>query len=373
MISIETIGKKLSQIINRNLYGYEFKVFTDTGKYQKAEREYNQVKEVINCLLTAGLPELTNLTDGNIIATQNYRLELLLRLENFEESIEDEGVELPGQEDAIRKIFDGNIERISKVRDILSGVSQQNYQELMTDSEGKTFAVTTVYQFLQSGNRDQRPGVGNSFTFSMNIYAMFIENGVNTQDVKYYLDGNIIPFQAITSLQAPTLDGNVYANTTNGRTKVLASQTSLSFSFELPALDNEVTRTITDFIFKPKLNLAHVLTVEKTNEETKAYFVTLGETRQTGETIKNIGQSLTLLETVNEYELVEIPAKYYVYYLTPTKTTISVVGFAYFIEEDKFTSGGAFMVEPTFAPCYVITLEEQTDSDFTLERGAENG
>ena len=370
MIGLEKIAEQLSARLNDNLYGYKFKVFSDSGEYAKAERENNQILEVINCLITTGNTDLTNLTDGNVIATQNYRLELLLRLENFEEIIQDEGVDLPGQEDQIREIIDGNVERIRKLRDILSSVSQQNYQDALVDEKGKTFAVTTVYQFLQSGSREQRPGIGNSLSFSMNIYAMFIENGVNTQDVKYYLDGNIIPFQSNTSYQVPTIDSYVYANTRDGRTKALASQSTLSWNFELPALNNEVTRVITDFIFNNKLNLAHVLTIEH-GDKVECYFVMLGESKQNGETIKNIGQSISIFEAPNDYELVEVPSKYYVYRVDNSLgQDRKVKGFAYFIDSGKFYNGGEI---ESHDGEFVLTLEEQPYPIFVLERIAKDG
>ena len=367
MISIETIAKELENRLNGNDKGYKFKVWSDTAKYQKAEREYNMVIETINCLLTAGTTDLSNLTDGNIIATQNYHFELLLRLENFEEDIQDEGF---AKDKRTREKFEGNLTRIQNARKILSDICQENHQDLLRDENGKVFAVTTVYQFLQSGVREQRAMIGNSFSFSMNIYAMFIENGINTQGVKYYLDGKIIPFQANTTYQTPTLDSNVYANTSDGRAKALASQSSLTINFELPAIDNYVTRVITNFVFKNKLNEAHVLTIERDAEnDIDAYFVTFGEARHVGETIKNIGQSITLFETVGDFELVEIPEKFYIYYCHNGGVT-SIDGYGYCVESGQFTKGGTLDLP---IKCHILTEKEQDNTNLTLSRVGKNG
>lgn len=232
------------------------------------------------------------------------------------------------------QIIEGNNTYIERVRDALSNAFQRNEQSVMTEN-GKNYLVCILYQFVETGIRDQQSPIGDCMSFTAYISYMLVENGLNTHDIVYTLDGKIIPFQTNTVYRTPTMDANVPANSANGAVKNLASQSIFSISFQLPALRNEITRRMFEWLFGGELNVAHILGIKyptfsgDTSQE-KFYLMTYGENNASGETIKNVGQTLTLVECWNDYELVGIPSGYYVYYTSTAKTSIRFAADAYY-------------------------------------------
>ena len=172
--------------------------------------------------------------------------------------------------------------------------------------------MSTVFSFEQSGERTQSPVLGDSYSFSVEAYFMFVENGINSRSVTFLLDGAIIPYQTVTVYRTPTMDGNVYAGTQDGATKNLVSQTTLSISFELPALDGDTTTSnALDYLLEGEQR-THILTLA-VDKKIKTYLVTKGETKLIGDTIKNAGQSLTFMESPEIYDLLEFSDSVYIY------------------------------------------------------------
>ena len=312
MIELKTLAENLQNKLNNNTLGLTFRVVPDTGTRKKPFRVRNTVTDVINGVLSVISSDLTNLVDETVVATISCRLRLIVRLKGGV-SDEDETIVNP-ENNTVAQVIEGNITVLERIRDYLSNVFSTNEQGVMTE-DGKDYIVSTIYNFAESGERDQVEGLGDSFTFSAYIAYMFVENGINTYDIKYYLDGKQIPFQLSTLFRNPTMDGNVYSDSPNGAVKNLSSQSVFEASFTLPALQNSVTRAMFKWLFSGELNTAHILSVVPSipNEEEKNYLVTFGQVSLKGETIKNQGQEIPLVEIADDYELVKIPDNMYIY------------------------------------------------------------
>jgi hypothetical protein len=89
MIDISILAKDLQDKLNftSNLTGFNFKIFADTGKFKKATRSGNKVTEYTNGVLKVLSSDVSNLTDGSIFATINANLQVILRLNDIENSI----------------------------------------------------------------------------------------------------------------------------------------------------------------------------------------------------------------------------------------------------------------------------------------------
>ena len=315
MIGLKTFAKNLQTKLNTNLQGLTFSIKADSKEFDKALRVGNTVKERINGLLTLQSSDMSNLTDGQLFATLSCRLQVIFRLKG---GVPDEDQEIINPDtQQIVKIIEGNYSYMERVRDALSSAFQTNTQETMTDSTGKSYLVCTLYQFVETGNRDQQSPIGDCMSFTAYIAYMIVENGINTHDITYTLDGKIIPFQTNTAYRSPTMDANVYAGG-NGAAKNLASQSIFTISFQLPALQNAVTRKMFAWLFGGELNVAHILNIRYpnfsgANFEESNYLVTYGENNASGETIKNVGQTMTLVEIIDDYEIVGIPDTYFIY------------------------------------------------------------
>ena len=242
MIGLKTFAENLQTKLNNNLQGLTFAIKADTKEFEKSLRIGNTVKEYINGLLTLQSSDMSNLTDGQLFATIGCRLQVIFKLKG-NESDEDTEIIDPDTNEVV-EIIEGNYSKIERVRDALSSAFQTNTQEVMTDSAGKNYLVCTLYQFIETGNREQVQILGDSMSFTAYISYMIVENGINTHDIVYTLDGKVIPFQTNTAYRTPTMDANVPANSPNGATKNLSSQSNFNVSFQLPALQNAITRAM---------------------------------------------------------------------------------------------------------------------------------
>ncbi len=383
MIELKTLVGQLQDKLNRNLQGLNFAIALDTAKFKRSLRKQNTIQERINGLIKVNSSDTTNLSDGKLFATISCRLSVIFKLEGKEEDeivYNEKGEEIG--------IIPGYKTKVDAVRLALSTAFQKNEQEKMTetviengDRVQKEYLVIKLYQFPESGERIQTMELGDSYSFNVYISYMFVESGISSYDVVYTLDGNVIPFQQSTSYRTPTMDGNVYADTKDGATKNLVSQSTFSVSFELPALKNNVTKNMFRYLFGGKINQAHILNIKYPSfdgeiDEEYNYLVVYGENRIMGDTILNIGQSLTLMEAPDDYELLNFPEKYYIYqYLGNGLSELTFNDNAYFYDFETKTFGTAFKgVSKEFVVGYgdhIVSTAPLTDtSDFgVLQNG----
>ena len=324
MIELKTLAKKLQDKLNGILSGFNFHIVTDTGELRLPEREGNDVRQFVNGLLTSNGSEVTNLVTGNgeenklIYATQSCTFRVILQLEDEEEDIYIK--DLKGN--IVDTIY-GYKSKIASLRSTLNSAFQGVYNENIEEN-GRTYSVTTVYNLVESGQREMVEHLGDSFIFYTYIYYSFIENGVNTRDMTFKLDGATIPYQSITVFRTPIMDGNVYANGKNGSTRNISSQSTLSISFELPAVKGKTLDAIINYILDGDLNQAHLLKATINGVE-RDYLVAYGENKLMGETIKNVGMSLSLVECPDIYELLHFNSNYYVYEVKEQLSSAEVV------------------------------------------------
>ena len=325
MIALSKLAEEIQNTLNAentNL-NYTFNIVADTAQFKGSTREDNQITQCINGVLVSGLSEITNLVSGSaeplIYATQSATLKVIMPIRGKEE--DREFINDKGETDIIY----GYKSKLEQLRSLLNSVFQGIKVFTMNDADGKEYSVTAAYQLLSSGNREIVPVLGDSFSYIVNIYYSFVENGINTRDVTFKLDGVLVPYQSMTIYRTPTMDGNVYANTKDGSTKNIASQSTLSISFELPAFRNEKTTSrMLKYLLKGPLNQAHILSLSVDGEE-EHYLVSYGETKLIGETIKNAGQTLTLVECPDEYDLICFNEEVYdFYFASSTKKEITI-------------------------------------------------
>ncbi len=311
MINLIDLAKGLQNELNEKAKGmYEFYVVTDTAKFKRPTRNKNDIKEYVNCLLTMNGSDVTTLQTGTLISTATCTLRLIMRLTGYEDDI----FSTPDENGKSELITYGDKTRVELMRQYLDAIFQKNTYKQMDDSEDASikYVVSAVYDFAQSGIRGQVEKIGDSYSFSTTIYYSFVQDGINTRASTFNLDGVLIPFQSVTVFRTPTMDGNVYANTKDGATKNLSSQSVFSISFELPALNDNTTANMLDYLFDGELNKAHFLKLD-INGKTKNYLVTYGENKLIGETIMNIGQTLSLVECPEDYDLIYFADNYFIY------------------------------------------------------------
>lgn len=283
-----------------------YHIESDTGTYQSPVRDGNEVTEYINGVLTATASDVMQLQSGHTIATQNARLDLIVRLPDL----------------TADEIYNGTSletvnSKVEEVRSVLTGLTRKTYLDTISNC-----TISTAYQLAIAGERAIVPNTGDSIVFSVNVFFIIVEGGINARSVVLHLDGiNLpIPYQAMTINHSKTYDSNVPANTTTGEVENIPIQSNWSINLELPAIMGDFFNIVYNNVAgNDKLNTVHCLAV--TNEATgteDTFLVTIGETNLNAATVQNVGLKVTFLKARNNYYLVSLPTNYTRYEATDT-------------------------------------------------------
>lgn len=304
MISFERLCngviEQIEEIAQSQESGLAFNFVVDTGKYQPPERDGNEVVDYINGVFTLTSSDIASLPDNSTVATQTARLDLVVRLPDLtaDEVYNDTSL------DTVKM-------RIDAVRKVITELVAQN----RTD-EYSGYSVSTIFQNASSGERAIYPNVGDGFSFSIVIYWILIEKGINTRSFTFVFDRVIMPYQAVTLNNSKTFDSNVYADTSTGRVENTPIQANWSATFELPAINGVFWEQVLNCLTgNDKLNTVHCLSFN-TATSNNSYLVNIGEVTLNGETVKNAGLKVSFFEARYNYYFVSLPAEYKIYKAT---------------------------------------------------------
>lgn len=320
MISLENLTTALQDKLNEStLAGVKFNIVTDTGEFKESERKGNAITQYINGVMRCTSSEVTTLSNGVLFATMSCNLSIIVDLADEEK---DEVITFSNGK---TQTVIGYENQIKSVRESLVSIFQSNTVSDITDTDGNSYTVSAIYQLPTSGLRGMEQKVGDSFTFNVYILYLIVEDGINTRNSVFTFDGLTLPYQSMTINRAQMQDGYVFANSQDGTTKNLTAMSMLTLTFELPALKDNITSEIMNFVRFGNLNEAHILTYYVNGEE-KFYLVSLSEANEIGETMKNVGQKISFTEIPKDYELVNIGSRYAVYYCSAPISTLTFVG-----------------------------------------------
>ena len=237
MISLSALAKKLEQKLNEESEDYKFVVHTGTGAFKFSEKVGNKVIEYVNCNLITTSSDVVELVDGTQLLTQNQALDLIIKLEDEEEDIEQEYAD--GES---RVIQEGNIKKLENIRTYLNNIFSKVETNTIIENEGTdketVYTVTTAYELLEDGSRDIVQGLGASFTMTAYVYHLIVENGINSRNFTFTIDGIVLPYQIFTVARVPAFESNIYAGAKTPNLKNLLVQNALQISLEVPVINN---------------------------------------------------------------------------------------------------------------------------------------
>ena len=382
MIEVKALVDNLQNILNGNSIGVTFRLFTDTGKYRRAQRTENTVTDYINGIVSVTASDISSTNDGMKYGTTTLRTELLVRCRDTEEDVY-EDVESEDGEAESELIEEGNDNYIAAIRAFLDGVFAKQTYTTMTDEAGINFNVSVGYSLAMSGVRNQNPRTGDSYTFVFYAYYNIIQSGENSRLYIAYFDGEQLPYSAMTLRRVPVQEQNVFSGSGDSASRAVNSGTTFGLSLECPAFQTTVNTVVKNYILNGENNTAHFLTVDL-NGVLKTFLVTFGEVDSSAINILNASLTLTFVETVNAYGIISFPETYYVYEYTGTTNgtiivTTSVAATVYNVRANKFYTT-RFMSGSEYAEAIqvvqgdiIVCLEEitnTTDSYLTLIQGA---
>ena len=271
MIALTQLASTIESGLNNNEQGIKFRIFSDEGTFKKALKSHTEKVRYTNGVIRAGTSAVIPAA-GITVATQSAVLEVVAQL--ISEETDDEVIA------AHRAALDAFF-------------SQFTVQRI--DVDGKSFTVSIVYSLADTGTIQLRPPISSSFTFYVNINMAYIENGLNSDDVTYTLDGLEIPSSTVRVSRNPTIESNISAGS-DGRSTGRESAFVRGWDFEMPAL---YRKPISDLVFEELygngLNDPHTL-VQTCGGKSNTYTVIFGSVFCNIEGIQNAGLAFSLVE-----------------------------------------------------------------------------
>lgn len=271
MIALATFAEAIESALNANTQGINFRIFADAGQYEKAFKDHTEKKRYTNGLIRVKSSAIVPV-QGMEIATQQVSLELCAPLYDAEK---DEEIAA-----AHRAILDA----------VFSQFTVQPIPE-----NGKTYSVSTTYSLANTGTVQQRPPIGTSITFDVGIEYAYIENGLNSYDCVYELDGVVIPYTNASIGKVATTENNSYADT-SGESLCFNTAFARSFDFQIPAQSKGIGAQILGELLGNDLNTVHTLTMRFADGGVKTYKVIYASSDMNVQGVDNAGHNVSFVE-----------------------------------------------------------------------------
>lgn len=348
MIKIQDIIQDFQNKLNA-AGSLEFFIHTHTGKF-KAALKKDTTTRIINGLATTLSSETQPTQSGVTLAVMSVKFEFVIRCKDTEEAVYDvDGTLIDG----------GNVALINEVSAQINAVASEQFVGTMTDSDNTPFALAYSFSLANSGIREQRTGIGDSFTFTVYGYYNIVQSGVNSKAITYYLDGIVMPYTAANVGRTAVIESDVYSGSDEAESSVTAS--SFYISLAVPAFLGKLTDIMDKFVYDGDKSV-HILRIVDNSRTTakirdKFVFIAKGSYALSG--VQNIGGQIDLstarldLErtplapTVYSGEITatrrkaifnDLQKRDFEYYRTDTKEWVSVKG-------TEFNTAGNYTLE----------------------------
>ena len=277
MIETGVLAKLLQDGLNANTDGVAFKIFADDGQFQKALRNINTITKYVNGVYTVISSDLLPFKALNMYSI-TATLDLVVDVENA------------GKDE------NGNYIQVEKIKKILNNYGNANNGQIFTIT-GLGYQITAVYNFATVGTEQVLSPIGRCIPIQMWIRYQFVENGVNSNSVQIYINGENIPFNMASITRLRTMTNNNYSG--DVATKATGEQNGISLDITMPLLSTKFGKSLTEDVLNGGNNKAYLVTIVY-NTKTKVFLMTLGTNISNLEINKNVGQKISLVEIMPE-------------------------------------------------------------------------
>lgn len=188
-------------------------------------------------------------------------------------------------------------ESFDPIRNALNAFISTPGVTAMTDESERIYSVSVYGSSPVAGEFVQRPNIGLSITYSINVYFSFIQNGINSLDCVLTFEGEQVPFTEMTVALAPVLDGGAVSNS-NGGVGNYATSYAFEIQVSVPALTNSTLTT--EFAKALLLKRYGIYDVTLTyNGITGNYKMIFATSNITARGVESVGQTITLVEAID--------------------------------------------------------------------------
>lgn len=266
MITLYQLAEQCAQILNanaNNLDGFientsfDFVIHINEGEYLKASRnlepttaaEANHVTYHINALMRSLSSnyegDYKTFSDGSlngenistmISAEMSTSIEFLVPFPSVAKAVTLENNEI------ISYTLGETV--YSMVVDTL----QQGWSATLNDSTDQSFLVGSRFTVPSANLKEIRAIAGESLSFTVYGEHFFVAEGVNSNRIRIYYDGDRIPCTRIGIARRTEMDSNLFSETVLPRSKNIPLGTSLTVSMDLIYTLGTFGNALTDFL-----------------------------------------------------------------------------------------------------------------------------
>ena len=297
MIPLNAIKDDLQSRLNK-AGTLQFILHTHTGKFVRAVKaSVNEIDRKINGLVTLTSSDVETVQTGIDVASMTLKIDFVIRCKDDEDDVYD--ITVNGEQGDL--LESGNVSYVNQVYNALNDFASKQYTGLLQAEGNGNYAIACSFDLVNDGVRDKRPTIGDSYTFTVFAYYNIVENGENSKDIEYFLDGYVIPYTSAKIGRQPIAESDVYSG--ENVAKATSTATLMYCSLTAPSFYGKFADYVRDFVLGDS-NDVHILTYRCATPSPMGYedyfrsfFVVFGDSSLSAEGVANVGSVVSFSET----------------------------------------------------------------------------
>ena len=297
MIPLNAIKDDLQSRLNK-AGTLQFILHTHTGKFVRAVKaSVNEIDRKINGLVTLTSSDVETVQTGIDVASMTLKIDFVIRCKDDEDDVYD--ITVNGEQGDL--LESGNVSYVNQVYNALNDFASKQYTGLLQAEGNGNYAIACSFDLVNDGVRDKRPTIGDSYTFTVFAYYNIVENGENSKDIEYFLDGYLIPYTSAKIGRQPIAESDVYSG--ENVAKATSTATLMYCSLTAPSFYGMFANYVRDFVLGVS-NDVHILTYRCATPSPMGYedyfrsfFVVFGDSSLSAEGVANVGSVVSFSET----------------------------------------------------------------------------
>lgn len=247
---------------------FNFIIFTDTGDWVKAGRKKNTVTEYINGLFELTYSELRKLSGEKVGVSITTRLTFLVPCGDNPSN------------DVITPVQD--------LRNALYNAFEAN-MILNITVDGEIYSGGVAPMLPMAASRAIRSQVGDSLEYSCMLTFSYLENALNSSEVKLSIDGENIVFTGVSFTRKPIISSDLYSNSANSEGKCYAENSAFNIDFEAPVFtQGNISSVLAKFLLGvTNVNTPHTVTITLGELAVRTLTMSFGESSLSASGVTN--------------------------------------------------------------------------------------
>lgn len=306
MISLSQVTEVIQNGLNAISDDREFVIFNDVGEFKDYYRQEgsNSITRYVNGIMEAMEPTIIPIKNLQVV-TQSFRVTFVLDM------------------DLLEKDTKGDYIEVANIRNLLTKyISSVNAIPYTLTNDDVSFEVTPTFSGATVGTASQMSPIGNVLPMYLDFSCVFVESGVNTNNVEFIINGESMFFSDYSASRVRTAETSMVANEPSQKTFIQANGLSLNLS--MPLLQTTQSKDIEADVWGGSQNQAICVERYRANAKTpySCYIMTYGNNAETGGVGQNIGQVLDLVE--GKQDVLNYGAGWETTTFTGTRRTLSM-------------------------------------------------